>query len=309
MNFIEVEHLIKRYGDFTAVDGVSFAVAPGQIFALLGPNGAGKTSTIRVLMGILFPDGGRVRLLGKPPQQSREQVGYLPEARGLYRDARLLELLAYLGTLKGMRPSEARERASHWLERLNLADWAERKVHELSHGMQQKAQLVAALMHDPPVVVLDEPFQGLDPVNIQLVKRLVGDLRAAGKAVLLSSHQLVHVETLADEVALVNRGRIVARGSLEALQKHYARGDVAVRLAEGAVLPEGLPVRQVVSHNGAWTMLPREGASPQEVLRALVASGAPVERFEVVYPSLEEIFLRAVAETAGDAASAQEVQP
>ena len=309
MNFIEVQQLVKRYGDFTAVDGVSFEVAPGQVFALLGPNGAGKTSTIRVLMGILFPDGGEVRLLGKPPQQSREQVGYLPEARGLYRDARLLELLAYLGTLKGMRPAEARDRASQWLERLSLGDWAERKVHELSHGMQQKAQLVAALMHDPPVVVLDEPFQGLDPVNIQLVKRLVVDLRAAGKAVLLSSHQLVHVEALADEVALINRGRIVARGSLEALQRHYARGDLAVRLAGGATLPEGLPVQRVTSRNGVWTMLPQRGVSPQEVLRALVASGTPVERFEVVYPSLEEIFLRAVEETTGDTAPAKEVQP
>ncbi len=309
MNLIEVQHLVKRYGDFTAVDGISFTVGPGQIFALLGPNGAGKTSTIRVLMGILFPDGGEVRLLGKPPEQVREQVGYLPEARGLYRDARLLELLAYLGILKGLSPSDARQRASRWLERLDLGAWAERKVHELSHGMQQKAQLVAALMHDPPVVVLDEPFQGLDPVNIQLVKELVRELRAAGKAVLLSSHQLVHVEALADEVALVNRGRIVASGSLAALQAQYARGDIAVRLARGASLPEGLPVRGVDSQNGVWIMSPQPGIAPREVLRALVASGAPVERFEVVYPSLEEIFLRAVEETSRDATSAEEVQP
>ena len=305
---VEVRDVVKRYGDVTAVNGVGFQVAPGEVFALLGPNGAGKTSTIRVLMGILYPDGGEVRLLGKPPQESREQVGYLPEARGLYREARLLELLVYLGTLKGLRAADARRRALAWLERFGLADWAQRRVHELSHGMQQKAQLVAALMHDPPVLVLDEPFQGLDPVNIQLVRGLVAELRAAGKATLLSSHQLVHVEALADRVALIHRGRIVAHGSLKSLRQAYARGDLAVGLAGDAPLPPNLPVQQARKRQGVWYVLPQEGVAPQEVLRALVASGAPVERFEVVYPSLEEIFLRAV-ESAGDAmpSGAQEV--
>ncbi len=308
MNPIEVRDLVKRYGDFTAVDRVSFTVSQGTIFALLGPNGAGKTSTIRVLMGILYPDEGEVRLLGQTPQATREQVGYLPEARGLYRDARLLELLTYLGVLKGLRAADARQRALAWLERLGLADWARRKVHELSHGMQQKAQLVAALMHDPPVLVLDEPFQGLDPVNVQLVKTLVADLRAAGKTILLSSHQLIHVEALADEVALINRGRIVAQGTLTTLRRRYARGEVAVRLQEGVALPDGLPVRQQRRHNDTWRLLPQEGVTPQAILQRLVAAGAPVERFEVVYPSLEEIFLRAVENTS-EAAPTQEIQP
>ena len=307
MNPIEVRDLVKRYGDFTAVDQVSFAVPQGHIFALLGPNGAGKTSTIRVLMGILFPDAGEVRLLGRPPHETREQVGYLPEARGLYRDARLLELLAYLGSLKGLRPREARQRALAWLERFDLADWAQRKVHELSHGMQQKAQLVAALIHDPPVLVLDEPFQGLDPVNVQLVKGLVAELRAQGKTILLSSHQLVHVEALADEVALINRGRIVDQGALDDLRRRYARGDVAVRLAADAPLPEGLPVERVERRDGTWRLYPQPGVAPQEILAQLVAQRAPVEQFEVVYPSLEEIFLRAV-EASSAPATAQEVQ-
>lgn len=307
MNPIEVRDLVKRYGDFTAVDRVSFAVPQGHIFALLGPNGAGKTSTIRVLMGILFPDAGEVRLLGRPPHETREQVGYLPEARGLYRDARLLELLAYLGSLKGLRPREARQRTLAWLERFDLADWAQRKVHELSHGMQQKAQLVAALIHDPPVLVLDEPFQGLDPVNVQLVKGLVAELRAQGKTILLSSHQLVHVEALADEVALINRGRIVDQGTLDDLRRRYARGDVAVRLADDAPLPEGLPVERVERRDGTWRLYPQPGVAPQEILAQLVAQQAPVEQFEVVYPSLEEIFLRAV-EASSAPATAQEVQ-
>ncbi len=308
MNPIEVQRLVKRYGDFTAVDQVTFQVSQGTVFALLGPNGAGKTSTLRVLMGILYPDAGEVRLLGRAPHAAREQVGYLPEARGLYRDARLLELLTYLGVLKGLRAAEARQRALTWLERLDLAQWAGRKVHELSHGMQQKAQLVAALMHDPPVLVLDEPFQGLDPVNIQLVKEMVRELRAAGKTILLSSHQLVHVEALADEVALINRGRIVAQGTLAALRQRYARGEVAVRLQGDAPLPANLPVQQAQPHNGAWRLRPQEGVTPQTILQRLVAAGAPVEHFEVVYPSLEEIFLRAV-EISTASTPAQEVRP
>lgn len=297
MNPVDIRGLVKRYGDFTAVNRVSLTVEQGHIFALLGPNGAGKTSTIRVLMGILFPDEGEVRLLGRPPHETREQVGYLPEARGLYRDARLLELLTYLGALKGLRPADARRRALDWLERLGLAEWAGRKVHELSHGMQQKAQLVAALLHDPPVLVLDEPFQGLDPVNVQLVKTLVAELRRQGKTILLSSHQLVHVEALADQVALINRGRIVAQGRLEDLRRRYASGEVAVRLAHDAPLPAGLPVQRVEQHNRGWHLTPRSGVTPQEILERLLAQGAAIERFEVVYPSLEEIFLRAVEES------------
>ncbi len=294
MNPIEIRDLVKRYQDFTAVDGVSFAVAEGQVFALLGPNGAGKTSAIRVLMGILFPDGGEVRLLGRAPHETREQVGYLPEARGFYRDARLLELLVYLAVLKGMSAADARRSARAWLERFDLADWAGRKINELSHGMQQKAQMAAALLHDPPVLVLDEPFQGLDPVNVQTMKRLIAEMREQGKTILLSSHQLVHVEALADELALINHGRIVARGKLDDLRRRYARGDVAVRLVGDAPLPSGLPVQQAERHNGLWRLLPAPGITPHQLLPLLLEQGAVVEHFEVVYPSLEDIFLRAV---------------
>lgn len=220
---MEIRDLVKRYDGFTAVDHVSFTVAPGCVFVLLGPNGAGKTSTIRVLMGILFPDEGEARLFGRAPHEAREQVGYLPEARGLYRDARLDELLVYLGTLKGLSTAAARQRAMTWLARLELQDWAHRKVHELSHGMQQRAQIAAALLHDPPLIILDEPFQGLDPLNIQLVKGLILELRNQGRTVLLSSHQLAHVETLADEVALIHKGRIVLQGPLDTLRRRFAR--------------------------------------------------------------------------------------
>ncbi len=291
---VEIRDLVKRYDGFTAVDHVSFTVAPGCVFALLGPNGAGKTSTIRVLMGILFPDEGEVRLFGRAPQEVREQVGYLPEARGLYRDARLDELLVYLGTLKGLSTAAARQRAMTWLARLELQDRAHHKVHELSHGMQQRAQIAAALSHDPPLIILDEPFQGLDPLHIQLVKELIAELRSRGRTVLLSSHQLAHVETLADEVALIHKGRIVLQGPLDTLRRRFARGDLAIRLKDGAPLPGDLPLQRAGERNGTWYVVPQAGVIAREIMQRLLQAGADIERFEVVYPSLEEIFLRAV---------------
>ena len=289
-------HLTKRFGDFVAVNDVTLEAHPGEIVALLGPNGAGKTTTIRMVMGILFPDRGEIRLFGEPPHAARLLVGYLPESRGLYRNARVGELLIYLGVLKGLSAAEASRRADLWLERFGLSDWKKRKIHELSHGMQQKVQLAAALLHDPPLVILDEPFQGLDPVNIQLVRTLIRDLRAEGRAVLLSSHQLHHVEPLADRVALIDHGQIVETGSVDELKRRYAQGDIAVRLADDAPLPADLPgIAHLRRVEGEWRIKPAPGVAPQEVLAALLARGLTVEAFAVVLPSLEEVFLRAVA--------------
>jgi len=288
--------LVKRFGDFTAVNHVDLDVASGEVHALLGPNGAGKTTTIRMIMGMLYPDEGEILLWGQPPQQARDRVGYLPEARGLYRNARVGELLTYLGVLKGLAPAEAQRRAEKWLARFDLTSWTRRKIHELSHGMQQKVQLVAALLPDPPLIILDEPFQGLDPVNVQLVKQLIADLRDEGRTILLSSHQLHQVERLADRIALIHQGRIVEQGTLHDLQTRYAEGEIAVRLAEGAAMPSRLPrVAEVRPAEDGWRLIPEDGASPQEVLEALVAQKLPVDAFEVVLPSLEEIFLKAVA--------------
>jgi len=288
--------LVKRFGDFTAVNHVDLDVASGEVHALLGPNGAGKTTTIRMIMGMLYPDEGEILLWGQPPQQARDRVGYLPEARGLYRNARVGELLTYLGVLKGLAPAEAQRRAEKWLARFDLTSWTRRKIHELSHGMQQKVQLVAALLPDPPLIILDEPFQGLDPVNVQLVKQLIADLRDEGRTILLSSHQLHQVERLADRIALIHQGRIVEQGTLHELQTRYAEGEIAVRLAEGAAMPSRLPrVAEIRPAEDGWRLIPEDGASPQEVLEALVAQKLPVDAFEVVLPSLEEIFLKAVA--------------
>jgi len=213
---------VKRYGDVVAVDDLSFEVEQGEIFGLLGPNGAGKTTTIRVVMDILTPDAGTVAVLGRPPGLAKGQVGYLPEERGLYRNLKVLDTLIYLAELKGVARRAARERALTLLERIRLEDWASRKVKDLSQGMQQRLQFVASLIHDPQVIFLDEPFQGLDPVNVERIKDFVAELHREGKTIVLSSHQMNLVEVLCDRILLINRGRAVLYGPLAQIKREYA---------------------------------------------------------------------------------------
>lgn len=290
---LRVESLTKRYGDFAAVDGLSFEVHEGEIFGLLGPNGAGKTTTIRMIMDIIRPDEGAVSVLGQPPSLAREQVGYLPEERGLYRDLKLIEALVYLAELKGTPRSGARERAMVWLERIELADWATNKVKDLSRGMQQKVQFVASLIHDPALLILDEPFQGLDPVNVDLIKTMIRELQAEGKTIVLSDHQMNLVEALCDRIVLIDRGQAVLYGSLDEIKRQHAPGAVRVRTqADLAALPGILHAQR---ENGDVVVMLDE-MTPQELLRSLVEHGVPLEAFEVATTPLEEIFISVVKE-------------
>ncbi|GAB4565702.1 MAG: ATP-binding cassette domain-containing protein [Anaerolineae bacterium] len=288
---LQVSELCKAYGDFIAVDDVSFEVFAGEVFGLLGPNGAGKTTTIRIVMDIFSPDHGSVLVLGHPPGKMRERVGYLPEERGLYRDLKVLDTLVYLGELKGMRRSDARASGQRWLERLELAEWSDHKVKDLSRGMQQKLQIAAALVHDPDLVVLDEPFQGLDPLNVQLVKEIIRELQQAGKAVLLSAHQMNLVEVLCDRILLINWGRAVLYGPLQEIKARYGARQVRVR---ARTVPEDLPgVAHMERHDHTWT-LTLEQISPEDLLRELLHRHVSIEAFEIASMPLEEIFLNAV---------------
>ena len=290
---IQIRNLVKRYGDVVAVDHLSFEVEQGEIFGLLGPNGAGKTTTIRVVMDILDPDGGSVKVLGQPPGQAKRQVGYLPEERGLYRNLKILDTLVYLGELKGVPRSEARERATDLLERIQLADWAARKVRDLSQGMQQRLQFAASLVHDPEVLFLDEPFQGLDPVNAERIKDLIADLHQAGKTIVLSTHQMNRVEALCNRILLIDHGRAVLYGELAEIKREYAPHSVRVR---ATTIPPDLPgVVEVEMDNGAFNLALAEGAVPQQVLRALLDRGVEVQAFEVAPVPLEDIFVAAVS--------------
>jgi len=290
---LEVHNLVKRYNGFTAVDVLSFEVYEGEIFGLLGPNGAGKTTAIRTIMDIFRPDEGTVQVLGQPPGMTRERIGYLPEERGLYRDLKVLDVLVYLAELKGIPRPVARPRALAWLERVELADWADHKVKDLSRGMRQKLQLVASLVHDPELLILDEPFLGLDPVNVELVKGLIRESQEQGKTVVLSTHQMNMVEALCDRILLINHGRAVLYGPLDEIKRRHAPH--AVRLRTPTALDVLPGVVRMEQRDDTFT-LTLEGITPQELLRTLVERNIPVEAFEVATVPLEEIFIAVVKE-------------
>jgi ABC-2 type transport system ATP-binding protein len=289
---IEVRELTKRYGDVVAVDGLSFDVGGGEVFGLLGPNGAGKTTAIRIIMDILQPDEGSVRVLGQPPGKAKDQVGYLPEERGLYRNLKVLDVLTYFGELKGLDRAIGRERAAALLSEVQLQDWGDRKVRDLSRGMQQKVQFIATLIHDPELLFLDEPFQGLDPVNVEQMRDFIARLHAQGKTIVLSTHQMGLVEALCDRILLVDHGQAVLYGPLEEIKRRYAPNAIRVRVDQ---LPPDLPgVQQVEPDNGAYRLTLAESAHARDVLRALLDRGADVRAFEVAPVPLEEIFVAVV---------------
>ncbi|HZI19257.1 MAG TPA: ABC transporter ATP-binding protein [Pyrinomonadaceae bacterium] len=296
---LRLEHVSKSFGDFRAVDDLSLTVRPGRIFGLLGPNGAGKTTTIRMIVGITAPDQGRVLLFGRPVGPSaQERIGYLPEERGLYKRMKVGEQLRFFGELKGMNGAEADRAADRWLERLKLSDRRQARTDTLSKGMQQKIQFIATVMHEPDLLILDELFSGLDPVNVELMKEVVLELKDAGRTIIFSTHMMEHAEKLCDDICLINRSRRVLGGSLREIKSSFGRGAVALR-AEGAdgALADPTLVAAVRPQGDFDEVLLAEGADSQELLRRLVERGAVVSRFERVEPSLHDIF---VAEVGGE---------
>jgi ABC-2 type transport system ATP-binding protein len=291
---IEVRNLLKRYGELVAVRGLSFEVKKEEIFGLLGPNGAGKTTTIRILMDILKPDEGEVKVLGRSPSEVKEKVGYLPEERGLYQGLGVLETLVYFAELKGVPRFVAKERANSLLEKVDLLDRAKGKVKELSKGMQQKLQFIASIIHDPEVVFLDEPFQGLDPVNVELIKGLITELREQGKTVVLSSHQMNLVEALCDRILLINKGEAVLYGPIREIKKRFTPNSILVKSPQLPPIVKG--VQAVTRKDDAFLLTLAEGTSPQAVIKALVEEGVELEAFEVAPVPLEDIFVKVVKE-------------
>jgi ABC-2 type transport system ATP-binding protein len=290
---LETHNLTKRYNGFTAVDDLSFEVYQGDLFGLLGPNGAGKTTAIRTIMDIFKPDEGTIKVLGQPPGVVRRRIGYLPEERGLYQDLKVLDVLVYLAQLKGTPGGVAREQALSWLERIELGEWAQHKVRDLSRGMQQKLQFVASVVHDPQLLILDEPFQGLDPINVDLLKRLIRELQSEGKTVMLSAHQMNLVEALCDRILLIDDGMAVLYGSLDEIKRRHSPD--AVRLRTSATL-DALPGVARIERRDDTYSLTLEGVTPQELLATLVQRDVPVQAFEVATAPLEDIFIKVVRE-------------
>ena len=293
MHTIEVSHIAKAFGDTQAVADVSFAVEQGEIFGLLGPNGAGKTTTIRIILDIFEPDHGTVSILGgSMTEEKKERIGYMPEERGLYQDFPLERCLVYLATLKGLSAGEARRRVREYLQRFDLAPHRTKKVKELSKGMQQKAQIINTIVHEPELIIVDEPFASLDPVNTQMVKDLMEELREQGTTIIMCTHQMHHAEELCDRILLIDEGRVVLEGPLDHIRRRFAGHAVLVRAA--GELPMVVGVKSVSQHNHATRWELEEGTSPQDVLKALLAENVTVEQFEIAVPPLDEIFIRAV---------------
>jgi ABC-2 type transport system ATP-binding protein len=292
---LELREVRKSYGDFVAVDSVSFAVPPGSVFGLLGPNGAGKTTTIRMIMDILAPDRGTVELFGRPRAAGDLlRVGYLPEERGLYRKMTVTDHLLFFAELHGLARASAQTAIAGWLERVELAQWAKSKVEALSKGMQQKIQLVGTILHDPEILILDEPFSGLDPIAQGLFKELISDFRSRGKTILFSTHILEQAEKLCDHICLIARGRVVLAGELRTLKRERGGNVYRIESPDAAETFAHVPgVAQVLEQTAGPRLVLEPDADPAAVLRALAQRGR-VTGFRSEEPDLETLFLKAV---------------
>lgn len=295
MNMVEVCQVSKSFKGVKVVDDVSFSIVQGEIFGMVGPNGAGKTTTIRMLMDIIKPDSGEIKILGEHINENTKNViGYLPEERGLYKKLSVTESLYYLASLKNMRRSQARDRATQLLERVNMLPHKDKKTEELSHGMGQLIQFIATILHNPELVILDEPFAALDPVNTQTLKDFIRELRSQGKAVIMSTHMMNQVEELCDRILMINKGCAVLYGSLGEIKSRYRNNSVFIECDR---LPESITGVVGSKNHGKYVELFLDGKiSPQDLLKDIIGKGAVVDRFEISTPSLNEIFIQVVKE-------------
>jgi ABC-2 type transport system ATP-binding protein len=294
MPVVELAGVTKAYENKVAVHNLSLSIQAGQIFGLLGPNGAGKTSSIRMMMGITIPDSGRISLFEKPfERRSLERVGYLPEERGLYKKMKVLDQLVFFGQLHGLPAEEARRRALDWANRMEIADAVYKKTGELSKGMQQKIQLIATLLHDPDLIVMDEPFSGLDPVNAVLVERTLLELKDRGKAILFSTHRMEQVEKLCDSICLIDRGEAVLAGNLREIKSRYERNHVIVEFEGSSAFLNSDEIAEAKNFSGRAEIKLKPHGDAQKLLRE-AAAVATIYRFELAEPSLEEIFIQTV---------------
>jgi ABC-2 type transport system ATP-binding protein len=287
---VEVNHIVKSYADKAVVNDLAFSVNQGEIFGLIGPNGAGKTTTIRMLMDIIKPDSGDVTILGeKLSEASKNKLGYMPEERGLYRKLSVIDSIIYLASLKGMDRHSAEEKADELLNQTGMLANKRKKIEELSKGMGQIIQFIVTIIHDPELVILDEPFGGLDPVNTLLLKRMFLDLRNQGKAVILSTHQMNQIEELCDRILMIDNGRAVLYGNLTEIKSRYRSHSVILDFEGELAQIQGVTLKR--THKGHVELVLDGNTTPKQVLERLVSTGIVINRFEVATPSLNEIFL------------------
>jgi ABC-2 type transport system ATP-binding protein len=297
MSAIELSSVTKVYGNVRVVDSVSFGVPRGSIFGLLGPNGAGKTTTIRMLNGITMPDSGSITILGEPQKPEHQNIiGYMPEERGLYRKLTVGNQLEYLGALRGLDKTTLKKNIAYWLERFEITSWTKKKTNELSKGMQQKLQFIVTLLHEPEILILDEPVSGLDPINAEIINDIIIEEKKKGRTILLSSHRMEQVEQLCDDIAMIDQGKIVLNGTLREVKKRYGKNFIKVNFS--GTLPNntelsGFPIRIAEKHPNELLFELFDDTQSNNVLRKLTEN-ADISRWERIEPPLKEIFLEAV---------------
>jgi ABC-2 type transport system ATP-binding protein len=300
MSIVELQHVRKAYDTKIAVADLSFRIEPGSMFGLLGPNGSGKTSTIRMMIGITVPDSGTVTLFGQPfTRASLTRVGYLPEERGLYKKMKVMDQLIFLGQLHGLDATTASKRAHIWCEKMEITEAALKKTEELSKGMQQKIQFIAALLHEPALIIMDEPFSGLDPVNAVLLMDTLVDLRNQGRTILFSTHRMDQVEKLCDNICLIHNGHLVLSGAMREIKSRYPANRVALNFEGDASFLNHAFIESAKNYGGRAEIKLRDGADAQELLANAVTK-ARITRFEVMEPTLEEIFIEKVTAEYGE---------
>ncbi|CAL1521664.1 ABC transporter ATP-binding protein [Chitinophaga sp. MM2321] len=313
MNLLEVKHLKKHYATHKAVDDISFDIEQGSIFGLLGPNGAGKTTLLRMITGIFYPDEGSILFNGKPfdPENDIQHIGYMPEERGLYKKMKVGEQTLYLARLKGLREKDALQKIKYWFEKLEITSWWNKRVDELSKGMQQKVQFISTIVHDPQLLILDEPFSGLDPINSNLIKQEIFNLSKQGTTIIFSTHRMEQVEEICDHIMLVNQGHKILDGSIQQIKQDFKQGlfriglDVMPNAAQMATYHFNI----IHVHDKAFTVKMNEDSSTNDILRHFINQDIPVNYFEEILPSINEVFITQVQQTEKAAATATVQQP
>ncbi len=297
---LRVEKITKRFGDFTAVEDLSFDVKAGRVFGFIGPNGAGKTTTIRMIVGIIVPDEGKIEIFGeKFSGKLQNRIGYLPEERGLYKKMKIVDQLRYFAALKNVPQKEADKRIDFWLERMKLGEWKKKKTTDLSKGMQQKIQFISTVLPDPDLLILDEPFSGLDPINVEFMIEVIDEFKTQDKTIIFSTHLMETAERLCKDILLINKARKVVSGSLREIKESFGKNLIALRAAGGEkVLDDKTLVAKVIEHADEKEIVLSDGVEAQTLLRKLVEAGAEIAKFEKVEPSLNDIFIEKVTENA-----------
>ena len=295
MNVLTVEKITKSFGDFYAVKDLSFSINAGTVFGLLGPNGAGKTTTIRMIMDIIIPDSGSIAVLGNTSRDTKNDlIGYLPEERGLYRKMKVIDLLYFLAELKSLTRKQVRKEIEYWLERMELADWKNKKIEELSKGMQQKVQFISTIFHKPKLIILDEPFMGFDPINTILIKDILLEQKKAGATIIFSTHLMDNAEKLCDEIVIINKGTAVLSGKLQEIKNNFGRKNVVIEYDGSDCFLTSSDLIKKYDNYGKYVEIQlKEQANPQQLLREIIETSI-VRKFEIVEPSLNEIFIETV---------------